>query len=548
MTTDGNGTMNSDEDYGFDVAGFLHLPQVLTVAEVEACNRAIDAVGRDEGMLEWGTPWGDAFRALQEHPVLVGILESLCGPGFAMDSPPSMVAPGADGTAVPLAAGDPEGNRRLRYVNRAGVRLCHGVRVVWALATPSEGEGGLVLVPASHNRRMEPPAEFLRSTDDLGMVEEPVLQAGDLLICAAATLWGVRGDPGRLVESKYISARVMPSRGYPEIAAPAWTTELTPEQRAVVGRRTTGRGGTVLSNGTRSWVATAVEQPATVVYNLDDDSLPDPLELWFWDVRGYLVVRGVMDAPWLAAANRAINAILADQPKLPAGHPSAIEEVPEQALRENGWEWPEETSARLRGDIHRPRLGGLYQLPKPHCEPFRKMIAHPAIVQRLNWMLGYGFRESTEPMCCVYPKGTTGGSLHGQNPGGYATINGRPLVEQVNVAWALHDEAAGFGQDSGGFICVPGSHKAAYAIPRALTTSIDLPQVYKPPLRAGDVLFFGAVAHGTTAWRSDWERRTVIQFMGSGNAALRPGKKEVGWRWSTDQNNPANKPAATQGG
>ena len=55
---------------------------------------------------------------------------------------------------------------------------------------------------------------------------------------------------------------------------------------------------------------------------------------------------------------------------------------------------------------------------------------------------------------------------------------------------------------------------------------------------------FGAVAHGTTAWRSKRQRRTIIQFMGSGNVALAPGKKSVGWRWSTDLNNPANKAAA----
>ena len=168
------------------------------------------------------------------------------------------------------------------------------------------------------------------------------------------------------------------------------------------------------------------------------------------------------------------------------------------------------------------------------------MIAHPAIVQRLNWMLGYGFRESGEPMCCVYPKGTTGGSLHGQNPGGYTFVNGRQQVEQVNVAWALHDEVEGFGENSGGFLCVPGSHKAMYKIPRPLHTSIDLPQVYKPGLKAGDVLFFGAVAHGTTAWTADWYRHTVIQFMGSANVACRPDNKIVGWRWSTAPENPNN--------
>ena len=166
------------------------------------------------------------------------------------------------------------------------------------------------------------------------------------------------------------------------------------------------------------------------------------------------------------------------------------------------------------------------------------MIVHPPVVQRLNWMLGYGYRESTEPMCCVYPKGTSGGSLHSQHPGRYTTLNGRPYVEQVNVAWALHEEAAGFGDNSGGFICVPGSHKASYLIPRGLTTSIDLPQVYKPAMQPGDVLFFSTVSHGTTAWRSDWDRRTVIQFMDSPNVALEPGKLASDWRWSNDPNNP----------
>ena len=36
--------------YGFDVWGFLHLPQVLTAVEVAAWTRAIDAVGRADGI------------------------------------------------------------------------------------------------------------------------------------------------------------------------------------------------------------------------------------------------------------------------------------------------------------------------------------------------------------------------------------------------------------------------------------------------------------------------------------------------------------------
>ena len=48
--------MNADEDYGFDIAGFIHLHRVLTAEEVNRCSQAIDAVGREEGLLEWPTP------------------------------------------------------------------------------------------------------------------------------------------------------------------------------------------------------------------------------------------------------------------------------------------------------------------------------------------------------------------------------------------------------------------------------------------------------------------------------------------------------------
>ena len=83
--------MNADEDYGFDVAGFLHVPQALSAAEVAASNEAVDAVGRDEGMLEWPAPHGEPFQALREHPVLSGCLGTLCGAGFAIDKPPALL-------------------------------------------------------------------------------------------------------------------------------------------------------------------------------------------------------------------------------------------------------------------------------------------------------------------------------------------------------------------------------------------------------------------------------------------------------------------------
>jgi len=41
--------------------------------------------------------------------------------------------------------------------------------------------------------------------------------------------------------------------------------------------------------------------------------------------------------------------------------------------------------------------------------------------------------------CSIGQNRIQGRSRHGQNPRAYTLYNGRPLCEQVNVAWALHD-------------------------------------------------------------------------------------------------------------
>ena len=39
-------TMSNEENYCFDVAGYLHVPGVLNRGEVEALNRVLDEIGR----------------------------------------------------------------------------------------------------------------------------------------------------------------------------------------------------------------------------------------------------------------------------------------------------------------------------------------------------------------------------------------------------------------------------------------------------------------------------------------------------------------------
>ena len=139
--------MNGDEDYGFDVAGFIHVPRALSADEVAAWTEAADA---DGGLLEW--------PALQEHPVLASYLESLCGPGFATDQPPALVpdAPGGQG-AVPLSAGAADDRRRLRYANHGDTRECKGVGCSSLLRPRPKREESCWSRAATTGRRSRPP-------------------------------------------------------------------------------------------------------------------------------------------------------------------------------------------------------------------------------------------------------------------------------------------------------------------------------------------------------------------------------------------------------
>ena len=61
------------------------------------------------------------------------------------------------------------------------------------------------------------------------------------------------------------------------------------------------------TDGEETWV----EEDSTVVhpsiYMRDPNSGIDEKEFYFWDLNGYLVVRGVMDEQWLAEANEAVD-------------------------------------------------------------------------------------------------------------------------------------------------------------------------------------------------------------------------------------------------
>ena len=95
-------------------------------------------------------------------------------------------------------------------------------------------------------------------------------------------------------------------------------------------------------------------------------------EKYLFEVHGYLVIEGVLTLEEVAAANAAIDA-----------HADHIGIRPNDLAHE---------SQTLRGAQGRGDLSGMLEWEKPHCEPFRAMIAHDKFKPYLEEVLGPGFR------------------------------------------------------------------------------------------------------------------------------------------------------------
>ena len=204
--------LTPEEDYIFDIQGWLVVDGVFTDAELVAASQ------QDGGQ-----------SLLSEHPRVAGYVEELCGPGYRLDSavepvPPGRLGPGG-GPELRGGAVDGERGLRLRYENRAAVvraatggthdislqagraRLCRGLRVVAALGD-CDGDSGLVLSACSHKSSIPAPQQVLDGLEVEGTTTTVQLRKGQLLVAAATLLAGVRGAPASLLQAEFIAANV----------------------------------------------------------------------------------------------------------------------------------------------------------------------------------------------------------------------------------------------------------------------------------------------------------------------------------------------------
>ena len=222
-------------------------------------------------------------------------------------------------------------------------------------------------------------------------------------------------------------------------------------------------------------------------------------EKYFFDVNGYLVVQKILSPDLVAALNEAIDHNQ-NRVRLREG---------EQSLSAN--------SPVLKGDHGRGDIMGILNWPKPWCQPFRDLLSHPPALRYMFDLIGDEFRFGNANGISM-TEGAEGCVLHG---GGtlvhkhtYRYVNGRMWNNLVGVCYQLADVNPG----DGGFVCIPGSHKANFDTPEdVLTMKYDLGCYHHVAMEAGDALIFTeGLTHGTLPWKGKHERRTLLYRYAAG--------------------------------
>eukprot|EP00439_Symbiodinium_sp_Y106_P059986 s2602_g8.t2 len=196
-------------------------------------------------------------------------------------------------------------------------------------------------------------------------------------------------------------------------------------------------------------------------------------------------------------------------------HSSEIKEREDGDLRNT------RSGSALSGDGHTGRrdLGGMLGWPKPHCQPFREVLAHPKLLPYLVELCGAGYRMDHLPLVITSCKGSEGFHLHGGpltqdgafNPTlQYRCVNGQFYNSLLGMSVQLVDHGPG----DGGFCVIRGSHKSNFPVPGDFLHGGGeeaKAHFYQPETRAGDVVFFSeATVHGAMAWTAEHERRIAL--------------------------------------
>jgi len=240
---------------------------------------------------------------------------------------------------------------------------------------------------------------------------------------------------------------------------------------------------------------------------------PTDLEIYLFDLRGYLVLENALSTEELAA----INTILDTVPTLKQG------------------EWWGNVHAHSFGTTDGLNLQQIYEAG----EPFEQLIDHPSWIEKVKFFVGgegtFDYNHGPLFIDENFANFRGPGEAIGLHSGGHTHVkrtqfhvhNGRFHCGQVNILMALTD----FGPGDGATMVIPGSHKANFNHPEfeqhrmAHDASVDgTTGAVEVNMKAGDALLFvDSISHGSAKRTTPGIRRNLVYRYGPSWGNFRHG-------------------------
>ncbi|NKB66290.1 MAG: hypothetical protein GKR89_04445 [Candidatus Latescibacteria bacterium] len=239
----------------------------------------------------------------------------------------------------------------------------------------------------------------------------------------------------------------------------------------------------------------------------------DDLDVYLFDLHGYIIVRQALDGGEVDQLNGCIDALPSMQPG----------------------QWDGYVHAHTYGTTDGLNLQQIYEAG----EPFERLIDHPSWIERIKFFVGgegtFDYHHGPLFIDENFVNFRQPGEAIGLHSGGYPPIHrnqfryhgGRFMCGQVNVLLALTD----IGPGDGGTMIIPGSHKSNFIHPyldrhrMAKGATVEGAEgSLEVHLKAGDALIFvDGLSHGSAKRANPGTRRIAVYRYGPSWSNFRHG-------------------------
>lgn len=243
---------------------------------------------------------------------------------------------------------------------------------------------------------------------------------------------------------------------------------------------------------------------------------PTEREKYFFDLNGFLVLRGALSPDEVAACNAGIDAMLPIKDKEWVGH--------------------------VHGHTFEDNDGINLQQIYEGGPAFERIIDHPSWIEKVKFFIGgegtFDYNHGPLFIDENFANLRGPGQAIGLHSGGekatkrtqYRFHNGNFACGQINILMALND----VGPGDGATMVVPGSHKANFPHPdfakhkmQGEDAAVDgVEGAVEVQLKAGDaILFVDCISHGSARRVNPGQRRIMVFRYGPSWANFRHGYK-----------------------